>query len=429
MKTFKHLKKLLPLIDNAFKSFYDTMLQDGRLSMFFKNQQQINMLIQKQKEHLSSSLELDKDALKDVYIYMGEYHYDLRIPYIDFIKGTEILQEHFLRESQQFEDSYGLVDEIFEFFKIMKSFTAKGYLNKMLEADRQDINNFFDQVVLEQTYNLPRALVLHKLEWLKKLLEDIGNKVVDSDEHFQGFLIKEWLEELDFLTKEKKAFFEELEQRIMINTQNLFYFLKREEYLEILPLYTSLLNIYKLTLMMNNAVTIEFANKVIEDMKLDASTQLFRKDIFEEVLKKELALLKRHQDYKFCLVYIDLDDFKQINDHYGHYSGDKVIEKVGEMIRGSIRASDFGFRIGGDEFAMILKDATKKQAKVVSEKFKTKLSTYQFIFNDDVKFTIGISMGIEEVVSSDQVNMKTVIENVDWKLYEAKKRGKNQIYL
>lgn len=429
MKRFTELKQLVPFIDNAFGSFYETMLHDRRLAIFFESEEQIQMLIQKQKAHFSASLALDIEEIKHVYIKMGEFHYDLRIPYIDFIKGTDILEEYFLLNSQQCQNTKNLMDEIFEYFKIMKAFTAKGYLNKMLGADKKDIEDFFEHIVLDQTHSLPRALVLQKIKWLKELLKCIEENGDFEEENAKRFLIQEWLEELNFLTPEKRAFFEELEQRILLNTHNLFYFLKREEYLEILPLYTSLLNIYKLTLMMNNAVTIEFANQVIENMKLDTLTQLFRKDLFEEILQKEIALVQRNHNYTMTVIYIDLDNFKQINDNFGHYSGDKVIEKVGQVIRQHVRVSDFGFRIGGDEFAVILKDATKEEAKMVSEKIKAGFTSYQFVFNDDVTFSVGMSIGVEEVVYRDNLDKKTILENVDWKLYEAKKRGKNQICL
>ena len=68
------------------------------------------------------------------------------------------------------------------------------------------------------------------------------------------------------MSNEKKEFFEELKRRISINIQNLFYFLENDEYTEILPLYTSLLNIYKIILMMKDTLTVEYANNIIKKM-------------------------------------------------------------------------------------------------------------------------------------------------------------------
>ena len=69
---------------------------------------------------------MHREDLKESYIKLGECHYDLRIPYVDFIKGTNILEEYFLLHSQVEASSVVLMEEIFNYFKIMKSFTAKG---------------------------------------------------------------------------------------------------------------------------------------------------------------------------------------------------------------------------------------------------------------------------------------------------------------
>ena len=428
MKIFIHLNKLVPYIDEAFESFYNTMLNDLKLSVFFENDEQIKNLILKQKEFFSNSLTIPSDNLKTMYIKLGEYHYDIRIPYVDFIKGTDILEEHFLLNSQKFEKPVELMEEIFDYFKIMKSYTAKGYLNRMLSEDKRDIESFFEQTTSDQETYLPKAIVLEKIQWLKSLLNSIENDE-DFDFNKNEGIFNQWSKEVQFFSLEKRNFFEDLEKRIIINTQNLFYFLKKEEYLEILPLYSSLLNIYKLTLMMNNALTLEYASKVIEEMKIDSLTKLFRKDIFEEILQKELAFAKRDNKYNLSIAYLDLDNFKSINDNFGHYTGDKVLEKLGECINNDIRGSDIAFRIGGDEFAIIFKGATKQQAKNVCKKIKVDFTSFEFIFNEEITFSVGLSIGISEFLLEGKEDMQKLLESVDKKLYEAKNRGKNQICL
>ena len=428
MKIFIHLKKLVPYIDEAFEAFYNTMLNDLKLSVFFENDEQIKNLILKQKEFFSNSLSIPSDNLKTMYIKLGEYHYDIRIPYVDFIKGTDILEEHFLLNSQKFEKPVELMEEIFDYFKIMKSYTAKGYLNRMLSEDKRDIESFFEQTTSDQETYLPKAIVLEKIQWLKSLLNSIENDE-DFDFNKNEGIFNQWSKEVQFFSLEKRNFFEDLEKRIIINTQNLFYFLKKEEYLEILPLYSSLLNIYKLTLMMNNALTLEYASKVIEEMKIDSLTKLFRKDIFEEILQKELAFAKRDNKYNLSIAYLDLDNFKSINDNFGHYTGDKVLEKLGECINNDMRGTDIAYRFGGDEFTIIFKGATKQQAKNVCKKIKVDFTSFEFIFNEEITFSVGLSIGISEFLLEGKEDMQKLLESVDKKLYEAKNRGKNQICL
>ena len=226
MKVFIHLKNLIPYIDEAFEAFYDTLLSDLKLSVFFENDNQIKSLILKQKDFFYKSLTISDDNLKLMYIKLGEYHYDIRIPYVDFIKGTDILEEHFLLNSQKYEKPIDLMEEIFEYFRIMKSYTAKGYLNRMLSEDKRDIESFFEQTNLNQETYLPKAIVLEKIQWLRNLLNSIENDE-DFDLNKNESIFNQWYKEVQFFTLEKRTFFEDLEKRIIINTQNLFYFLKK----------------------------------------------------------------------------------------------------------------------------------------------------------------------------------------------------------
>jgi diguanylate cyclase (GGDEF)-like protein len=424
MAYFKHLHALLEHTEKAFKLFYDAMLGDIRLSIFFDNNDQIERLIQKQKEHFKATLSMENEQIKQSYIRLGEYHYDLRIPYVDFIKGTDILEEYFLLHTQEVASSIEIMEDIFSYFKMMKSFTAKGYLNRMLLEDKKDLEEYFIHSSSTAESLFPKNIVTEKLVWLQKMLH-----AIETDSYFtieeSSQILNNWLGELSFIQPEKRKFFEDLDRRIILNTQNLFYFLKKEEYLEILPLYTSLLSIYKLTLMMNNAMTIEYANKVIEEMRFDTLTGLYRKDLFEEIIKKEIALVWRDKNHTFTLIYIDLDNFKHVNDTFGHYSGDKVLEKLGEIIRNTIRASDMGFRIGGDEFAIILKKSSQENGKKVAQKIKADFGSLEFIFNETTVFSVGLSIGVSEY--KDGITFEDFIGDTDNKLYEAKHRGKNQI--
>lgn len=424
MKQFPKLNKIIPYTDAVFETFYDSMLKNSRFAIYFENEAQIKNLIEKQKHAFIVSLEMSYDEMRDTYTRLGEQHFKMRIPYIDFIKGAEILQEQFILKSHK-ADSDGLMGEIFDYFKMMMSFTAKGYLNKMLEADREDISLFNHNIgTVDQTY-LPNKITLNKINWLKGMLDAIENDSDWSEETRDYFEI--WKKELEFIPENKRQFFQEMEKRILYDTQNLFYFLQKQEYTEILPLYTSLLNIYKLSLIMNNAMTIEYANKIIDDMKLDQLTLLFRKDLFKTIIVKEMALVQRHPEYRFSVALFDLDDFKGINDKYGHYAGDQVLEALGKIIRAHTRMSDMGFRIGGDEIAILLKDAKAEDAKHVCETIKKEFNAHDFALDGQEPFCASVSIGIHEYNQGNQKPFEVFFKELDRNLYAAKREGKNRI--
>jgi diguanylate cyclase (GGDEF)-like protein len=424
MKQFSKLNKIIPYTDTVFETFYDVMLRNGRLAVFFESEAQIGTLMKKQKTYFLASLEMSRDEMRETYTRLGEYHYKLRIPYIDFIKGAEILQEQFILKAHR-ADTDGLMGEIFDYFKMMMAYTAKGYLNKMLKADREDIGLFNANIeTVDQTY-LPNKITLNKINWLKGMLDAIENDSDWTEQTKEYFEV--WKKELEFIPEHKRAFFKDMEQRILYDTQNLFFFLKKQEYTEILPLYTSLLNIYKLSLIMNNAMTIEYANKVIHDMKLDQLTLLFRKELFETMIVKEMALVQRDPQYRFSVAFLDLDDFKNVNDTYGHFGGDRVLETLGKIIRSHTRISDMGFRIGGDEIALLLKDASAVDAKRVCQKIKDEFTAHDFTSEGQEPFSVSISMGINEYNHENQKPFEVFYQEIDQNLYAAKDSGKNRI--
>ena len=424
---YKHLLSILPYIDHAFKAFYDTMLNDVKLAVFFDTKEQVIQLIEKQKEYFKASLNMPTEQLKLVYTKLGEYHYDMRIPYVDFMKGTDILEEQFLLHGSDDKNNKILMEEIFSYFKIMKSYTARGYLNRMLLEDKKDIDTFFEQASVQKGTFLTQDIIFEKIKWLKELLE-----MIESDKDFdisvQTTILHQWLNQIDFLSPKKRKFFEDLENRMVLNTQSLFYFLKKEEYLEILPLYSSLLSIYKLALMMNNAITIEYANKVIDEMQVDALTGLQRKDMFAEFITQEIQKLKRKSDSKvFSLAIIDIDNFKSVNDTYGHYSGDQVLKDIGRIILRNIRSTDIGFRIGGDEFAVIFKSATKEASQKVCKKIMEDLKDIDFRFNEEITFKITLSIGIMQYDIQSADDWKSFYKKADQIMYKSKTSGRNQI--
>lgn len=421
---FKHLHKLAPDIDQAFESFYDKLLKDVHLTNFFDSPEQITMLVQKQKMFFINSLTMSDTELNATYIRLGEYHYELTIPYVDYIKGMEILEEHFLMYSQSIDNTRELMEDIFEYFKLIKSKTARGYLNKMMLEDEEDIELFFTNLEDEEN-DLTREIIFERVTWLKSIINALKQDIpFDLDENKE---FKFWSDNLHFVDHKKKEFIENLEKRININTQNLFYFYKKNNFLEILPLYSSLLSIYKLTLLLSGSALISTADHLIKNLKMDTLTNLYRKDAFEQFLEKEVELFKRHH-VLFSVIYLDIDNFKEINDSFGHWSGDKVLEKIGEKINQNIRASDIGFRIGGDEFAIILKGSNQEQTLKICQEIKSEVNKFEFVYNEKQSFFADMSIGFITCESISEVpTTQEIIKRVDKELYSAKKSGKGKI--
>lgn len=150
----------------------------------------------------------------------------------------------------------------------------------------------------------------------------------------------------------------------------------------------------------------------------DVLTDLYARHYLDEVIREKMI-----SEFCGCLIVVDIDQFKQVNDKYGHQKGDKILKKVSEIIRTSIRKSDVAARWGGEELAIYLPQVSIKHALIVSERIRRRV---QEETDPGVTISIGISEWnwLEEKVSVD-----SLFHRADMALYRAKNNGRNQIQM
>lgn len=153
----------------------------------------------------------------------------------------------------------------------------------------------------------------------------------------------------------------------------------------------------------------------------DALTLLSNQRIFYERLDQEMARSKRHE-HPFTIAYIDLDNFKQVNDTFGHDQGDELLRIVADCLRDNSRETDVVARLGGDEFGIMLPETTGDNARVVLDKIRDNLLVAMQKKNWPVTCSIG-------AVTFLQVpdNVQEAIKQADNLMYTVKKSGKNAI--
>jgi len=155
----------------------------------------------------------------------------------------------------------------------------------------------------------------------------------------------------------------------------------------------------------------------------DELTGLYNRRYFMEKLAQQKALSERNNS-DFVIFYCDLDHFKQINDTFGHHTGDIVLQKFSEILKSSIREIDYAARFGGEEFVGLLVDTDLENAKKVTERIRTSLASFNF--ND-------IAPSLQSTVSIGMANFKefnTIQETLmsaDNRMYQAKRTGRNKV--
>jgi len=138
-------------------------------------------------------------------------------------------------------------------------------------------------------------------------------------------------------------------------------------------------------------------------------------------------LVRDYERFKepFALMVVDIDNFKNFNDKYGHKAGDKVLHSVASNIQGALRTSDLVFRYGGEEFVVLINKISEENAKRLGEKIRSQVEKDYFIDPGNKPLKVTVSVGITSARERDTET--TLFERADKAMYQAKRKGKNRI--
>ncbi len=158
---------------------------------------------------------------------------------------------------------------------------------------------------------------------------------------------------------------------------------------------------------------VSLRTRQLEELsRRDSLTGLYNHRAFTEYLRRYLALAIRNNS-PLCLVYMDVDDFKYVNDEQGHYVGDEVLKRLAWVLMGVSRESDIACRYGGDEFCVILPDSIVPQARIYCQRV---IGEFSKEFRD-----VTVSFGIVQTGPDKHLDMDTLIKRADQLMYEAKR--------
>ena len=163
--------------------------------------------------------------------------------------------------------------------------------------------------------------------------------------------------------------------------------------------------------------------KIIEYAVTDFLTGVYNRGYGMQLLARELSRQRRGFD-DFCVLMIDLDYFKKINDTFGHRAGDKVLVEFAKLLRQSVRDYDIVCRYGGEEFLLVLPGSTLDNCRQLAERIREK-TLQMAIHSDGEQVPISMSGGVARLENEDTVD--SLLKRADDNLYEAKRRGRNRI--
>ena len=159
----------------------------------------------------------------------------------------------------------------------------------------------------------------------------------------------------------------------------------------------------------------------------DAITGLINRREFENRLVEALDGTHENIEQTHALLYLDLDQFKVVNDTFGHAAGDELLLQISELLQGNIRSTDVLARLGGDEFGILLERCTEDRALEVAEAIRSAVEEYRFEWQEaftSIRCSIGVVF-----VTHESPNVASMMSSADVACYSAKDMGRNQIHL
>jgi len=170
----------------------------------------------------------------------------------------------------------------------------------------------------------------------------------------------------------------------------------------------------------------QLSNQLRHQATHDTLTNLINRAEFEHLLTDAVA--KVHRKDRHSLLYLDLDQFKVVNDTCGHVAGDVLLQQIASILQKTVRDTDVVARLGGDEFAIFLPYCIIDQAGEIADKLRHAVNEFIFIW-EERQFRIGVSVGAVEINGSSNNNYSDLMRAADLSCYAAKDHGRNRIHI
>ncbi|AMW33731.2 diguanylate cyclase [Fervidobacterium islandicum] len=310
-----------------------------------------------------------------------------------------------------------LITILWENKLLVKDGKPSGAISVGVDVTEQKAKDFEEQAMLsiltvtaESNYHVGISKLANVLEEMCNIKRAVG--IIQTHEETKPIEILNKIE-IDDLNKFTTLHFKRnLDDRI----------LKLEIAYETLPRYASNRFFENIaTIVLSFIDRVYYIQKLEEASFRDPLTNLFNRRYFLMILQAEIRRVKRYGG-DTCVVMIDLDGLKQINDTFGHDKGDFAIITLAQVMRENTRSSDIPARFGGDEFALLLPNTALNNAEIIIQRIIKTLDAL------NVKgFRISISAGITKILPTDDDEGISVLKRADELLYQAKKRGKHTI--
>jgi len=421
---------LIQSIDDTITDFRTQYAMD-ECQIFFSNDEEAQLFCYQQLELLNVFKSLDLETIRQAARDKAAFDIQSNIPYVIAIEILSAFKKSLLEKLLKYPSTQ-MADTFYEMANVAENCIAQTYLN--FELDKLVT---FNKIRMESINRLSNTTTLHLYEahllWLDQLISAL--RTTDSKKmpelHPQKCTVGKWLtSNAHEVITDKKV----LDEFIALH-KNLHFIGKKIQ----LNFSHKPIDFHILMLLLKKVETLSLSIgvelSIVSNVRFQASAS---KDPLTGTLNRQLLFhifstqfeVSRAVEKKFSLIMTDLDNFKLINDTYGHVEGDRVLQSFAAMLIHILRDSDFVIRFGGEEFLLILPTTELDDAMRLAEKLKD--ATRLLHIQDNLVKSVSASFGVLEIspdteTEVDEALMTKYIDKVDQALYSAKKNGKDQV--
>lgn len=422
-------KSLLSAIEKSVVAFYDVLQNDSATSHYFSN----HLVEQHLKVALKSWLEQtltakhSKEAINELVNEqrkVGQVHSRIEVPMQLVTTAMLVIKQSLFASIRECEDL--LSDEKSDLIIVVDTLLDaslnlinESYLEGHIESQRtaQEYRN--------RTSAQELAIEIERIKgslfgWLTQFMTDLFSESItnQADINHQEFAL--WVRhKLDFVGTDKSIILKIKEKVDQLQIElSIFFGLKNSERKAAIKKINSLANAIGWLL-------TEVADENLErSTREDPLTSLIGRRFMAPILQKE-SQLSRKTNVPYSIMMLDVDDFKSMNDLYGHQAGDQVLSQMGHVMKSLLRVTDYAFRYGGEEFLVLMPETNLKNAVTAAEKLLNKVRDIDVYLENERRLKVTVSIGVAEF--DGHPDYEHLIKVADEKLYEAKHNGKNRL--
>ncbi len=420
-------KEFKELLEIAFQEYFTQLLQEPIAQRFLKGKnpeelqkKEIKGIIRFYNMFINDNL----SSLKEELTNLGKLHYNLQIEFAIFLEKLDNLELIFTKRlflsNKNLEKTYPLITK---FFDIIKNYVAKGYLLEHIKRESIIIRAYIEQSLGEKFINIKSTIDKHII-WEENILDYLTTGTLKKEIQLDATKCEmgKWLNSIKTKNKKSVSRLTKLHNELHIIAENIVAFREMEKYTILLDEYNQFI---KQNLMFMSSLITFLFNEEIEELQRDPLTNLLTRRTLEEIFVNVLDISMITGE-PFGVAFVDIDDFKKINDTYGHDAGDIVLKEITNTIKKNLRKSDYIFRYGGEEFVIIVPATDENTFYKILEKIRKKINQTPIKINGD---TINVSVSIGGVIIKTKhvIPLSKVIKKADKLMYQAKKTGKNKV--